>query len=190
MQPTSDAAAGSEHRSTGRFSATGHLSANASAFGVLVQRENVATGEPCASVPTWLAAAALASACLGAGRFHRQRMTSDGIGSTAARTPKINSLTFPYPPCPRWSTMMESRADAHSVPCPQGGLAGPPTGAERARMWAGLSFLWEYPPAMEILPARIPGPVLIAPSVFGDERGFFVETYRQQWHSEAGIPEG
>ncbi|MGA9314480.1 MAG: dTDP-4-dehydrorhamnose 3,5-epimerase [Solirubrobacteraceae bacterium] len=42
---------------------------------------------------------------------------------------------------------------------------------------------------MEILPARIPGPALIAPSVFGDERGFFVETYRQQWHSEAGIPE-
>src|ERR1700729_3028099 len=184
MQPTSDAAAGSEHRSTGRFSATGHLSANASAFGVLVQRENVATGEPCASVPTWLAAAALASACLGAGRFHRQRMTSDGIGSTAARTPKINYLTFPYPPCPRWSTMMESRADAHSVPCPQGGLAGPPPGAEappmgpgpcpraprapkggraapprgagRPRLGAGLSFLWEYPPAMEILPARIP----------------------------------
>jgi dTDP-4-dehydrorhamnose 3,5-epimerase len=42
---------------------------------------------------------------------------------------------------------------------------------------------------MELLPARIPGPVLIAPSVFGDERGFFVETYRQQWHSAAGIPE-
>jgi dTDP-4-dehydrorhamnose 3,5-epimerase len=41
---------------------------------------------------------------------------------------------------------------------------------------------------MEILPARIQGPRLIVPSVFGDERGFFVETYRQQWHSAAGIP--
>jgi dTDP-4-dehydrorhamnose 3,5-epimerase len=41
---------------------------------------------------------------------------------------------------------------------------------------------------MEILPARIPGPVVIAPSVFSDERGFFGETYRQQWHSAAGIP--
>lgn len=41
---------------------------------------------------------------------------------------------------------------------------------------------------MEILPARIPGPVLIAPSAFGDERGFFVETYREQWHAAAGIP--
>jgi dTDP-4-dehydrorhamnose 3,5-epimerase len=41
---------------------------------------------------------------------------------------------------------------------------------------------------MDILPTRISGPVLIQPSVFGDERGFFVETYRRQWHAEAGIP--
>jgi dTDP-4-dehydrorhamnose 3,5-epimerase len=26
--------------------------------------------------------------------------------------------------------------------------------------------------------------------VFTDERGFFCETYRHQWHAEAGIPEG
>jgi dTDP-4-dehydrorhamnose 3,5-epimerase len=42
---------------------------------------------------------------------------------------------------------------------------------------------------MKILPSRIAGPVLMEPSVFGDERGFFVETYRQQWHADAGIPE-
>lgn len=42
---------------------------------------------------------------------------------------------------------------------------------------------------MEIVPARIQGPAVIAPSVFGDERGFFVETYRRQWHAAAGIPE-
>lgn len=41
---------------------------------------------------------------------------------------------------------------------------------------------------METLPARISGPLLIQPSVFGDERGFFVETYRREWHSQAGIP--
>ncbi len=41
---------------------------------------------------------------------------------------------------------------------------------------------------METFPARISGPVLIQPSVFGDDRGFFVETYRRQWHSDAGIP--
>jgi dTDP-4-dehydrorhamnose 3,5-epimerase len=41
---------------------------------------------------------------------------------------------------------------------------------------------------METLPTRISGPVLIQPSVFGDERGFFVETYRRQWHAEVGIP--
>ena len=41
---------------------------------------------------------------------------------------------------------------------------------------------------MDRLPTRISGPVLIAPSVFGDERGFFCETYRQEWHASAGIP--
>jgi dTDP-4-dehydrorhamnose 3,5-epimerase len=42
---------------------------------------------------------------------------------------------------------------------------------------------------MEKLPTRISGPVLIQPSVFTDERGFFVETYRREWHANAGIPE-
>jgi dTDP-4-dehydrorhamnose 3,5-epimerase len=41
---------------------------------------------------------------------------------------------------------------------------------------------------METLPTRISGPRLIAPSVFGDERGFFAETYRREWHDEVGIP--
>lgn len=41
---------------------------------------------------------------------------------------------------------------------------------------------------MQTLPTRISGPLLIEPSPFGDERGFFVETYRRQWHAEVGIP--
>lgn len=41
---------------------------------------------------------------------------------------------------------------------------------------------------MQILPTRISGPVLFEPSVFGDERGFFAETYRSEWHTELGIP--
>jgi dTDP-4-dehydrorhamnose 3,5-epimerase len=41
---------------------------------------------------------------------------------------------------------------------------------------------------METLPTRIPGLVLIQPSVLGDERGFFAETYRREWHAGAGIP--
>ncbi|HWX88453.1 MAG TPA: dTDP-4-dehydrorhamnose 3,5-epimerase [Solirubrobacteraceae bacterium] len=41
---------------------------------------------------------------------------------------------------------------------------------------------------METIPTRISGPKLIVPSVFGDERGFFVETYREEWHAEVGIP--
>jgi dTDP-4-dehydrorhamnose 3,5-epimerase len=32
--------------------------------------------------------------------------------------------------------------------------------------------------------------VVIEPSVFPDERGFFCETYRREWHEEAGIPVG
>jgi len=30
---------------------------------------------------------------------------------------------------------------------------------------------------------------MIEPAVHGDERGFFIETYRRQWHAEAGIPQ-
>jgi dTDP-4-dehydrorhamnose 3,5-epimerase len=41
---------------------------------------------------------------------------------------------------------------------------------------------------MQTLPTRISGPILIQPSVFGDERGFFAETYRKEWHASTGIP--
>jgi dTDP-4-dehydrorhamnose 3,5-epimerase len=30
--------------------------------------------------------------------------------------------------------------------------------------------------------------VVLEPRVFPDERGFFTETYRQEWHAEVGIP--
>jgi len=30
--------------------------------------------------------------------------------------------------------------------------------------------------------------MILEPAVFPDERGFFCETYRLQWHAEAGIP--
>lgn len=42
---------------------------------------------------------------------------------------------------------------------------------------------------MHTLPTRLSGPVLIQPFVFGDERGFFAETYRREWHAQAGIPD-
>jgi dTDP-4-dehydrorhamnose 3,5-epimerase len=41
---------------------------------------------------------------------------------------------------------------------------------------------------MERLPTQLDGLVLLAPRVFGDERGFFVETYRESLWSEHGIP--
>jgi len=34
----------------------------------------------------------------------------------------------------------------------------------------------------------LPGLVLIEPAVHGDERGFFSETYRAEWHERWGIP--
>jgi len=42
---------------------------------------------------------------------------------------------------------------------------------------------------VRIVETRLPGLVAIEPAVHGDERGFFVETYRHEWHAEAGIPE-
>lgn len=42
---------------------------------------------------------------------------------------------------------------------------------------------------MERLDTRLEGPVLVQPSVFGDERGFFAETYRQSDFDELGIGE-
>jgi dTDP-4-dehydrorhamnose 3,5-epimerase len=35
---------------------------------------------------------------------------------------------------------------------------------------------------------HLPGLVVIEPSVYADERGFFCETYRAEWHAELGIP--
>jgi dTDP-4-dehydrorhamnose 3,5-epimerase len=38
------------------------------------------------------------------------------------------------------------------------------------------------------LPTRLAGVVAIEPVIHGDERGFFIETYRQEWHADVGIP--
>ncbi len=46
-----------------------------------------------------------------------------------------------------------------------------------------------YPLArMRVLPTRLAGLVAIEPAVHADERGFFIETYRRQWHADVGIP--
>jgi dTDP-4-dehydrorhamnose 3,5-epimerase len=42
---------------------------------------------------------------------------------------------------------------------------------------------------MRAIATRLPGLVAFEPVVHGDERGFFCETYRRQWHGEIGIPE-
>ena len=42
---------------------------------------------------------------------------------------------------------------------------------------------------MKRLDTRLDGPILIGLEVYGDERGFFVETYRRNVFGELGIPE-
>jgi dTDP-4-dehydrorhamnose 3,5-epimerase len=42
---------------------------------------------------------------------------------------------------------------------------------------------------MDRLATRLEGPMLVAPKVLGDERGFFVETYRRSIFAELGITE-
>ncbi len=41
---------------------------------------------------------------------------------------------------------------------------------------------------MRTLPTSLSGPILFEPVVHGDERGFFVETYRRSWQEQAGLP--
>jgi dTDP-4-dehydrorhamnose 3,5-epimerase len=41
---------------------------------------------------------------------------------------------------------------------------------------------------MRVVPTPLAGLVALEPERYPDERGFFVETYRREWHQEAGIP--
>jgi dTDP-4-dehydrorhamnose 3,5-epimerase len=41
---------------------------------------------------------------------------------------------------------------------------------------------------MQAIPTSLPGLTILEPAIFPDERGFFTETYRREWHAEAGIP--
>lgn len=55
--------------------------------------------------------------------------------------------------------------------------------------WPRLSrYRPRYHGLMQILPSTLSGPLLIAPDIRGDHRGFFIETYRQNVFEEAGIP--
>ena len=42
---------------------------------------------------------------------------------------------------------------------------------------------------MNIIETKLPGVLVIEPKVFGDERGFFLETYNESRYKEAGIQE-
>lgn len=40
---------------------------------------------------------------------------------------------------------------------------------------------------MKVIETQLPGVLIFEPKVFGDQRGFFTETFQQQRYSEAGI---
>jgi len=42
---------------------------------------------------------------------------------------------------------------------------------------------------LERLETRLEGPLLLAPRVFGDDRGFFAETFRRSWLADHGVTE-
>jgi dTDP-4-dehydrorhamnose 3,5-epimerase len=42
---------------------------------------------------------------------------------------------------------------------------------------------------MERLDTKLDGPILVRPTVYGDHRGFFTETYRREVYAELGMPE-
>lgn len=41
---------------------------------------------------------------------------------------------------------------------------------------------------MKVIETELPGVLIIEPRVFGDQRGFFLETYHQARYQEAGLP--
>ncbi len=41
---------------------------------------------------------------------------------------------------------------------------------------------------MEVTPTRLPGVVIITPRVFGDQRGFFQETWHRDRYADVGLP--
>ncbi|HEV2997487.1 MAG TPA: dTDP-4-dehydrorhamnose 3,5-epimerase [Solirubrobacteraceae bacterium] len=43
---------------------------------------------------------------------------------------------------------------------------------------------------MRVTRTRLEGLVIVEPAVFGDERGFFTETWRESWREEMGVPAG
>jgi dTDP-4-dehydrorhamnose 3,5-epimerase len=59
--------------------------------------------------------------------------------------------------------------------------------ATRVRALSAAMVAREAGEGVELLETRLQGPLLIAPERFGDERGFFSETYRQSRFAELGI---
>jgi dTDP-4-dehydrorhamnose 3,5-epimerase len=57
----------------------------------------------------------------------------------------------------------------------------------RHPLGASVGIVAPDPTAMQTLTTQLNGPVLVAPAVHGDERGFFVETFRESELEELGM---
>jgi dTDP-4-dehydrorhamnose 3,5-epimerase len=63
---------------------------------------------------------------------------------------------------------------------------------ELSELWlrSGSLVVRRYPSTpMNVINTSLSGLVVIEPAVHGDERGFFIETYKRSWHEQAGIPQ-
>src|SRR3954452_2100008 len=58
-----------------------------------------------------------------------------------------------------------------------------------ARAWGNntANELSYHPPALNVRETSLPGVLIIEPKIFGDARGFFMETYRVDAFRDAGI---
>jgi dTDP-4-dehydrorhamnose 3,5-epimerase len=65
---------------------------------------------------------------------------------------------------------------------------GPTSLVPSAAQFVPVSSRIEVSVAMNVIPTRLPGVVVIEPKVYGDARGHFLETWNQARYAEAGLP--
>jgi dTDP-4-dehydrorhamnose 3,5-epimerase len=121
------------------------------------------------------------------------RSANPGVSRILPRSPfsqrapsTVNFSSKIASPCARRpNTATNAAPQAASASAPASGVSG----MRRKRLIAGGGRVCTLARSMRRLETRLDGPILIEPRVFGDERGFFQETYRRNVYAELGIPE-
>src|SRR2546430_70105 len=109
------------------------------------------------------------------------------------RPPASRRLSSPSPP--PWAKAALTGRERRARPPARGrararaaeALAGGLERLHTQRRPRGPRCVTEERSYMQRLESRLDGPILIAPRVIGDERGFFCETYRRSVYAELGI---